>query len=105
MTTSVTYPQRAAATPQLWPAAQVLLALSLLAALSVPLLLAQPGRLTSDESLYLSEGMNLALGKGFTYTTGEPVHHRGPLYPALLAADFVMGGVSLGSASWNSPPG
>ncbi len=39
-------------------------------------------------------------GKGFTYSTGERVHHRGPIFPALLAADFSVAGYSLDSARW-----
>lgn len=81
-------------------ALQAILGLALLAVLSVPLLVASPGPLTSDESLYVSEGMNLARGEGFTYPTGEPVHQRGPLFPALLAADFAVAGVSLDHALW-----
>ena len=100
MTTSATYPQQAAAVAKTLPALQLVLGLALLAALSVPVLMASPGPLTSDESLYVSEGMNLSLGKGFTYSTGELVHHRGPLFPALLAADFTVAGVSVENALW-----
>lgn len=100
MTTSAAYQQQATAAPQTLPAVQLVLGLALLAALSVPVLMASPGPLTSDESLYLSEGMNLSLGKGFTYSTGEFVHHRGPIFPALLAADFAIAGVSLEQALW-----
>ncbi len=100
MTTSATYRQQTATEARLHPGILVVLGLGLLVVLSLPLLLAQPGPLTSDESLYVSEGMNLALGKGFTYTTGEPVSHRGPLFPALLAADFSIAGSSLDHARW-----
>lgn len=57
-------------------------------------------RLTSDESLYASEGLNLSSGRGLTYTTGAPVTHRPPLYPALLAATFEVAGPSLDAATW-----
>ena len=100
MTTSAAYSQQTTATSQTLPAVQLVLGLALLAAFSVPVLLASPGALTSDESLYVSEGMNLSLGKGFTYSTGELVSHRGPLFPALLAADFTVAGVSVEHARW-----
>jgi 4-amino-4-deoxy-L-arabinose transferase-like glycosyltransferase len=73
---------------------------ALLVAISLPVILAEPGPLSSDESLYVAEGLNLAEGKGFSYTTGEAVHHRGPVYPALLAADFSIAGFSLDHARW-----
>jgi 4-amino-4-deoxy-L-arabinose transferase-like glycosyltransferase len=41
--------------------------------------------LTSDESLYLSEALNIAKGLGPRYTTHELVQHRPFLFPALLA--------------------
>ena len=82
------------------PAGHVVVALALLAVLSLPLLLARPGPLSSDESRSVTEGLNLALGKGYTYTTGEPVTDRGPLFPALLAADFSVAGFSLDHARW-----
>ena len=104
MTTSVTYPQQAAAAPRVHPGIQLVLGLGILVVLSLPLLLAEPGPLTSDESIYVSEGLNLALGKGYTYTTGELVHHRGPVFPALLAADFSVAGFSLDHAGWGLRP-
>lgn len=66
--------------------------------LAIPLLKATPRGLTSDESLYVSEGLNIAEGHGFTYSTGEPVNHRGPIFPLLLAGDFAIGGFSLNHA-------
>ncbi len=70
-------------------------------ALALPLLFfSQPSHLTSDESLYLAEGFNIAQGQGITYPTGEPVNHRPPLYPALLAASLKASDGSLGSAYW-----
>src|SRR3990170_6562014 len=68
-------------------------------ALSTPLLfISRPAALTSDESLYLAEGLNIAQGKGLTYPWGDLINHRGPLLPAVLAADFKVLGTSLGSA-------
>jgi 4-amino-4-deoxy-L-arabinose transferase-like glycosyltransferase len=70
-------------------------------ALAIPLLfLSQPSHLTSDESLYLAEGFNIAQGKGITYPSGEPVNHRPPLYPALLAGSLKASDGSLESAYW-----
>ncbi|MDZ4278677.1 MAG: glycosyltransferase family 39 protein, partial [Dehalococcoidia bacterium] len=100
MATSATYVSHIAVPARVTPRLQVVAGLIVLAALSIPLLLAEPGPLSSDESLYVSEGLNLAQGKGFTYTTGEAVHHRGPLFPALLAADFSVAGASVDSARW-----
>lgn len=71
-----------------------------LVGLSLPLLLAEPGPLSSDESLYVAEGLNIALGKGFIYTTGELVNHRGPMFPLLLALDFKLAGGTLDHAYW-----
>ncbi|MEX0786372.1 MAG: glycosyltransferase family 39 protein, partial [Dehalococcoidia bacterium] len=82
------------------PGVQLVMALAILVALSVPLLMADAGPLTSDESLYVAEGLNLADGRGYTYPTGEAVHHRGPLFPALLALDFRVAGFSLDHALW-----
>ncbi len=85
---------------RLLPRAEVVLALAMLAVLSLPLLLSNPGPLTSDESRYVSEALNLSQGKGFTDAAGEPVIDRGPLFPALLAADFSVAGVSVDHARW-----
>jgi 4-amino-4-deoxy-L-arabinose transferase-like glycosyltransferase len=41
--------------------------------------------LTSDESLYISEALNIARGLGPRYTTHEFIQHRPFLFPALLA--------------------
>lgn len=71
-----------------------------LGALSLPLLLAAPGPLSGDESRYLAEGLNLALGKGFTYTTGGLVTDHGPVYPALLAGELKLSGGALDGVSW-----
>src|SRR3990172_9085365 len=76
------------------------LGVALMVASILPAFLAAPSRLTSDESLYSAEALNIATGKGLTYTTGDPITHRPPLYPALLALEFKLGGVSLESASW-----
>lgn len=100
MAASVTYAEQATVSPRFFAGLQVVAGLVLLAILSMPLVAAEAGPLTSDESLYLSEGLNLAVGKGYTYTSGELVHHRGPLFPALIAADFSLAGVSLGHAYW-----
>lgn len=102
MAASTVYPAHAVRLAQVVGAARLGLALALLAALTVPLLYAAPGPLTSDESLYVAEGMNIANGDGYTYPNGEAVHHRGPLFPALLAADFAVAGVSIDHALWVS---
>jgi 4-amino-4-deoxy-L-arabinose transferase-like glycosyltransferase len=67
-------------------------ALAVFLALAFPLLLASPAPLTSDESLYLSEAYNIATGRGATYASGELIHHRAPLYPALLAVPVKLTG-------------
>ncbi|MCH8065422.1 MAG: glycosyltransferase family 39 protein [Chloroflexi bacterium] len=85
---------------RLLPGIQIVIGVAILIALAVPLLTAEGGPLTSGESLYVSEALNLAEGKGFTYATGERVHDRGPLYPTLLAADFSIAGYSLDHARW-----
>jgi 4-amino-4-deoxy-L-arabinose transferase-like glycosyltransferase len=77
--------------------------LCLLLVIATPLLFhAKPALINADESLYLSEAINIAKGKGLTYTSGENIHHRPPLFPALLAADFKLSGVSEGNAHWAS---
>ena len=53
--------------------------------LLVPLFLARPANLTSDESLYLAEAYNIAHGESLTYPSGEAITHRAPLYPLVLA--------------------
>ena len=84
--------------PTLLPGLQLVVGLAIFIALAIPLLTAEPAALTSDESLYVSEGLNLAEGNGFTYSNGEAVTHRGPIFPALLAADFAIGGFSIENA-------
>lgn len=56
-----------------------------LAALVTMLFAAPRAALTSDESLYISEGLNIARGLGPKYSTGELVQHRPFLFPAMLA--------------------
>jgi 4-amino-4-deoxy-L-arabinose transferase-like glycosyltransferase len=80
----------------------LLLALLLVLACSFPVFAAQRARLTSDESLYAAEALNISLGRGPEYTTGRPVVHRAPFYPAMLAAVFEVAGPSLDTASWVS---
>lgn len=78
-------------------------AVALAVVLAIAFLLLSSSRsnlLTSDESLYLSEGFNIATGRGLTYTSGEPIVHRPPLFPALLATDFKLAGLSLDNAYW-----
>ena len=53
-----------------------------------------------DEQPHASAVGNWAERRGLTYTTGEVITHRAPLYPAFLAAAFEAGGVSLDSATW-----
>ena len=55
---------------RLVPALAVALAILVLA---LPMLRAEPAPLTSDESLYLAEGYNIATGAGPTYASGEIV--------------------------------
>jgi 4-amino-4-deoxy-L-arabinose transferase-like glycosyltransferase len=81
-------------------AAGLVAGLALVLILTLPVLMAPRSRLTSDESLYAAEALNVAQGKGLTYTTGEPVVHRPPLFPALMALSFRAGGLSLETASW-----
>ncbi len=69
-------------------------------ALFLPVFQAGPAPLTSDESLYLSEAYNIAEGHGPRYTSGELVHHRAPLFPALLAAPIRLAGGDAGAAYW-----
>ena len=98
MTITATFAKQITVPSAVWQAALTAVCVAVLAALAVPLLAADPGPLIPDESLYISEGLNIAEGKGFTYSTGEAVNHRGPLFPALLAADFAIGGFSLENA-------
>ncbi|HXH21051.1 MAG TPA: glycosyltransferase family 39 protein [Dehalococcoidia bacterium] len=74
--------------------------LVLIAICIVPVFTTPRGRLTSDESLYAAEALNVHTGAGPTYTTGNPVTHRAPLYPALLAAAFEVGGRTLDAGTW-----
>ena len=80
--------------------ASSLLTVGLLLFLCLPALQAGRSPLTSDESLYVAEALNIASGKGLTYPTGEPIVHRAPLYPAMLAATFKAAGASLEAAYW-----
>ena len=68
------------------------IAIALIAALSLPMFLASPAPLSSDESLYLAEAHAIAWGEGFAYPSGEPVTHRAPLYPLVLAYGIALGG-------------
>jgi len=70
----------------------IALALIAAAVLWLPMLVAGPSHLTSDESLYLAESHNIARGQGFTYPSGEPITHRAPLYPLALAPAVARGG-------------
>ncbi len=60
--------------------------------LLVPVVFGPPAPLTSDESLYLAEGLAIASGDGPRYPSGEIVHHRAPLFPALLALPLKLSG-------------
>jgi 4-amino-4-deoxy-L-arabinose transferase-like glycosyltransferase len=68
------------------------LALAIIAALWLPMLVASPSPMTSDESLYMAEAHAIAWGEGFSYPSGEPVIHRAPLYPLTLAYAVALGG-------------
>ncbi|MEX2245469.1 MAG: glycosyltransferase family 39 protein [Dehalococcoidia bacterium] len=61
-------------------------------AVSLPLFLASPAHLTSDESLYVAEAYGIAQGKGLTYPSGEAITHRAPLYPLILAPAVRLAG-------------
>ncbi len=75
----------------------VRLLLPVLMALAIALLLIRAmsgiaGReLTSDESLYLSEAVSIADGR-VEYSSGDPIVHRPPLYPATLAPILRLSG-------------
>jgi hypothetical protein len=68
------------------------LALGVFLLLWLPMLVAGPEPLTSDESLYLAEAHSIAWGEGFSYPSGEPITHRAPLYPLALAYAVVLAG-------------
>ncbi len=68
------------------------MAFAVVVLLALPLIFARPANLTSDESLYLAEAYNIAHGKGFSYPSGEPITHRAPLYPLILAPAVRLGG-------------
>jgi 4-amino-4-deoxy-L-arabinose transferase-like glycosyltransferase len=91
--------------PDTWPLFRHtgwVLGLAILVVLVLPALTADRSPLTSDESLYLAEGLNLTTGKGFTYPSGDTVVHRAPLYPLALAAALKLGGPDLDSAYYVS---
>lgn len=69
-----------------------LIACAAIVALWLPLLFASPSSVTSDESLYVAEAHNIADGYGFTYPSGEPITHRAPLQPLVLAYAVAFGG-------------
>ncbi len=50
--------------------------------------------ITSDESLYLSEAVSISHGQ-LTYSSGEPIIHRPPLYPATIAPVMRLSGNSV----------
>lgn len=73
---------RAVAGARMLPRALVTLAV---AAMLLRVFLALDDRgVTSDESLYLSEAVSITDGR-IEYASGEPIVHRPPLYPAMLA--------------------
>jgi len=74
------------------------LAIGLLLILCIPAFEAPRPPVNSDQSLYLAEALNIAEGNGPTYPTGEPITHRSPLYPAMLAGVFKAAGTSLDNA-------
>ena len=73
-------------------AATLVVALALFAARAAATWDGQP--ITSDESLYLSEAVAIAHGH-LTYSSGEPIIHRPPLYPATLAPLMKISGDDL----------
>ncbi|TAK59355.1 MAG: hypothetical protein EPO22_10285 [Dehalococcoidia bacterium] len=86
-----------------WRMAARMVALALVAALAavVVLLMAAPrAPLTSDESLYISEALNIAKGIGPRYSTHELVQHRPFLFPALLAIPLRLSGDDFTSVYW-----
>ncbi|TAK71436.1 MAG: hypothetical protein EPO22_01245, partial [Dehalococcoidia bacterium] len=56
--------------------------------------------ISSDESLYLSEAVNIANGRGPVYTTGEPIVHRAFLFPTLIAVEVKASGADSASVYW-----
>jgi 4-amino-4-deoxy-L-arabinose transferase-like glycosyltransferase len=75
-------------------------AIILIVTLTLPAFFAGPARLTSDESLYSAEALNIAAGKGLTYPSGEPIVHRAPLYPAMLAVERLLLGPEIENLYW-----
>ncbi len=73
------------------PSIGVALAAAILV-LCVPLFLSAPANLTSDESLYQAEAWNIAHGNGLTYPSGEPITHRAPFFPLVLAPAMKFAG-------------
>jgi 4-amino-4-deoxy-L-arabinose transferase-like glycosyltransferase len=76
------------------PSLALPLAIVVVLLLMLPMVLASPSHLTSDESLYQAEAYNIAEGRGFTYPSGDAITHRAPLYPLILAPAIKFGGLS-----------
>ena len=56
--------------------------------------------ISSDESLYLSEALSIASGRGAVYTTGAPIVHRAFLFPALIAGEVKLAGADSAAVYW-----
>lgn len=67
---------------------------------AMALLVSKPAALTSDESLYYAEAVNIGDGHGAAYTTGRPVVHRPVLFPAMIAGSIKLGAHRLQDAYW-----
>jgi 4-amino-4-deoxy-L-arabinose transferase-like glycosyltransferase len=77
------------------PVALLAVALALFAARAAATWNSAP--VTSDESLYLSEAVSISHGH-VTYSSGDPIIHRPPLYPATLAPVMQLSGNDLAVA-------
>lgn len=80
--------------------AAVVVLLALCGAGAMILLTAGRPAISSDESLYLSEAVNIANGRGPVYTTGEPIVHRAFLFPALIAGEAKAFGADSSAVYW-----
>jgi len=76
----------------LWWALPVLVALVLMPMSSV--------RTTSDSAWYLAMATKIEVEGSYANANGEPILNRGPIFPALLAANMAVFGHSVAAAFW-----
>jgi 4-amino-4-deoxy-L-arabinose transferase-like glycosyltransferase len=88
-------PARATAIVRAIPLAIAVIAVGALIVRAIHGLAGDP--ITSDEALYLSEALSIAQGR-LEYAWGDPITHRPPLYPALLAPAMALPGNSVDAA-------